>query len=299
MTPPSFSVVLTDFNGWTQTQRCLRNLAQAGVPQQSVILVDHGTDQHTRTGVTTHFPSVQLIGAAPDLWWAGATNVGLRAALGRETTHVMLLNNDCYLTALAVDTLQTHAARQPRATIAPVQRDSETHAILCAVPDHNILLGFTTVMRARSLTPDMRRSPLQRTRLILGGRGVLIPRSVFEAHGLLDEQAFPHYGADHDFFLRIAAAGEHLLIATDADVLVDRTRTSIADDPCSLTFRQFLHSLTAARSHRNLRVQYLLIKRYYPVKQLHLIGFALFVARYLAKYASCRVSRLLPSSLID
>jgi GT2 family glycosyltransferase len=296
MTTPSFSVVLTDFNGWTQTQQCLRQLEQAGVPQQCVVLVDHGTDQRTRTGVAKQFPSIQLIGAAPELWWAGATNVGLRAALEHETTHVMLLNNDCYLTARAVDTLQQHALREPRATIAPVQRDSESHAILCAVPDHNILLGFTTVMRARSLTPDMRRSPLQRTRLILGGRGVLIPRSVFEAHGLLDEQAFPHYGADHDFFLRITAAGETLLIATDADVLVDSTRTSIADDPCSLTFNQFLHSLSATRSHRNLRVQYLLIKRYYPVKHLHMIGFVLFGLRYFAKYASCRLIRLIPSS---
>ena len=285
----TFTVVLTDFNGWVQTRHCLQQLQQAGVPQESVVLVDHGSENDTRMGVAEQFPHIRLVHADPDLWWAGATNVGIRAALPCASTHVMLLNNDCYLTTSSLSALVLHASNDPKAVIAPIQRDSSTGQILCAIPDHNIALGFTTVTRARSITPAMRDTPLQPARLILGGRGVMIPKGVFTAHGLLDEQTFPHYGADHDFFLRIAAAGERLSIATDADVLVDRTRTSIADDPCRLTLRQFLRSLSATRSHRNLRVQYLLIKRYYPVPHLHHIGFALFIARYVAKYLMCRV----------
>jgi len=52
----------------------------------------------------------------------------------------------------------------------------------------------------------------------LPGRGVLIPRSVFNVVGLYDEKKFPHYAADMDFSVRAENAGYKLFVDADNPV---------------------------------------------------------------------------------
>ena len=46
----------------------------------------------------------------------------------------------------------------------------------------------------------------------MGFQGVLIPRQVFDAVGLIDDLTFKHYFGDTDFYLRAAEFGFSIMI---------------------------------------------------------------------------------------
>jgi GT2 family glycosyltransferase len=291
---PPVGIVITDFNGWAQTRLCLAALRKSRCRSFETIVVDHGTSRETGDGLARDFPEVTRIEGSPDLWWAGATNLGIRAALEGPARYVMLLNNDCYLHEDTLGILLEQAAREPEAVVAPVQEDFETGECLSIAPRSNLLLGFPTAPGGpKRVRPWMRARGLIPTRLIVGGRGVLIPRQVFSTVGLLDEDNLPHYGADHDFFLRCREKKVSLRVAVEARVSIDSTRTSLASRADRLDWSAFKGSLTHTRSHRNIRHTRALFRKHYPIKRLYMLGVWLYVGRYASVYAITRLRRMI------
>lgn len=282
-------VVVTDFNGWQQTQVCLQRLQQSSFTNYKVIVVDHGTDAATAAGIGD-FPACTLLRGNPELWWTGATNLGIREALARGAEYVMLLNNDCYVDESTLATLMHCVAGEDSRIVAPIQRDPATGDVLVARLNTCFLLGFPTVQ-----LPYMRRLPtsgaeLLSTALIGGGRGVVIPAPVFDRVGLFDEKALPHYWADHDFYFRCRASGISLFLARNASVAVDDTRSTTARNMGAMTWREFRASLYDTRSHRNVSALKTLFRRYYPLKLLYPLGLTLNLARYSMTYCLQRIA---------
>ena len=240
-------VIVTDFNGYAQTRRCLEALSASRFRDFTVLVVDHGTIDESRAGLVAEFPEVIRISGSPELWWTGATNLGIRAALDRGADRVMLLNNDCYVTPEAIGMLVDRRSRT-RKPSAPVQRDWHSGQVTCISPQSWFLIGFPTLGGPTRLTPAMTAKALLPVKLIVGGRGVIIPSSVFTLLGLFDEEQLPHYGSDHDFYLRARRHGIPLYVATRAFVNIDNTRTTLADNPGTLSPAEFLHSLRSIRS---------------------------------------------------
>lgn len=277
-------IVITDFNGSAQTRRCLNALRASQDRNFRILVVDHGTDGRTRTMLDAECPEAIHIEGSPDLWWAGATNLGIRAALARGASAIMLLNNDGYVTPETIGLLLELAQEQPDAIIAPIQRDWRSGHITAINPRSNFLLGFPTIPGSRRLSPAMAAQALLPVDLIIGGRGVILPVSVLDRLGLFDEEALPHYGADHDFYLRARRHGIPLYVATGAFVDIDNTRTTSADRPETLSWSAFLHTLRDTRSHRNVRDVAALFRKHYPIRPLYPLGVALYLGRYLAVY---------------
>lgn len=285
-------IVTTDFNGWQQTRICLQRLQQSTFRNFTTIVVDHGTTDETASGLK-EFPSCIRLRGEPDLWWTGATNLGIREALRRGARSIMLLNSDCYVEESTLENLMQHVSTGAPGIVAPIQRDAATGEVLVARMSYCFTLGFATVV-----LPSMRKiktseNGLMSTRLIGGGRGVVLPAEVFDSVGFFDERALPHYYADHDFFLRCKAAGLRLYVATDASVLVDDSRTSVARGLSDMSWQQFKDSLGDPRSHRNLGALSELFRRHYPIRWLFPIGVTLNLARYFVSYLLLRASRVL------
>lgn len=205
----------------------------------------------------------------------------------------MLLNNDCYVTPEAIGTLVEQALAHPEAIIAPVQRDWYSGRVTAISPRSWFLLGFPTVPGPPQLTVTMSVKQLLPVALIGGGRGVIIPASLFTQIGLFDEEHLPHYWADHDFYLYARRHDIPLYVATRAFVDIDNTRTTLADNPGALSFSEFLHSLHSIRSHRNLRDVTALFRKHYPIPHLYPLGVALYTGRYLLMYLIKRSKFLL------
>ena len=205
-----------------------------------MIVVDHGSTDETRIGLGNEFPGTIHLPGTTDMWWTAATNLGIREALQRGATDIMLMNNDCYVEDGTIACLKEHQASTGEAVIAPVQRSLQTGGILTRRMTTCFLLGFPTLLLpGRSLyRPDEHR--LLPTRLIIGGRGVLFPVSVLEKTGLLNETDLPHYGSDHDFYLRCRKLGIPLYIASDAAVDIDDTTTTLATNFGQMPLARFL-----------------------------------------------------------
>ncbi len=289
----SVHVVIPVFNGWENTKICLDALTDSSTENLRVIVVDHGSNDGTRENLSRHYPEVRRIGGPPTLWWAGAMNVGIKAAIDDGATQLILLNNDSYVGKDTIAVLLQHAMLSPEAIIAPVQENVEDESVFVPAATTCFLLGFSTLLLPQWL---QRKGEQERTLLapiIMGGRGVLVPKAVFDRVGLFDEGRLPHYGADHDFYLRCRKNGVPLLIATDATVRIDNSRTTLARDYPNMSVRNFIATLRDKRSHRNLQDLASLFRLHYPIKRLYWIGVGLNLARHAARFVLQRSLALL------
>jgi GT2 family glycosyltransferase len=288
----SIYVIVPVFEGWAETKRCLDALRASTYRPFKVIAVNHGTSPEIRQGLSTQYPEVLQLSGSPSLWWAGATNLGIRHAMDLGAKKIMLVNHDCYVEPETLERLVAHANRVTEAIIAPVPLDYATKQVLAVTVRTCFLLGFPMIV-----FPGQRnhvgKSELLRTKLILGGRGVLIPTPLFRRYGVFDEVNLPSYYSDFDYFLRCRQRGIPLYIAADAKVYIDDTRTTLATNLGNLTMREFLETYCVPRSHRNLQDLSSLFRFHYPVRGLHWIGVALNALRYLAIYLIARLKRLL------
>jgi len=277
------SIIIPAFSGHEQIERCLKHLYNSSYSDFDAVIVDHGINDEITRRVNGAFPQATCVRGSADLWWSGATNLGIRHAIKLGSKSIMLLNHDCYMHPDSIGTLMGYLEDEPEAVIAPVQRllssGRETvGAVSC------FLLGFPTI----TLPPAWYRlrysSTLIPVHLIMGGRGVVFTTNTLQKVGYLDEEHLPHYSADHDFYFRCRKAGLRLLVCSDARVDVDDTMTSSANLDAGLSLSQFTASLKDRGSHRNVRDLQVLFSRYYPVPGLAHLGVALNTVRYFFMY---------------
>lgn len=288
MTQPVIAIVIPVYSGITQIRLCLKSIEAADYKKIKIILVDHGPDNKISQWVKNEFSDVICLRGSPDQWWSAATNMGIRYATDHGYELIMLLNHDSYLEPDTISRLLAHLKNRPVAIIAPVQHHIHSNTRVYRAYSC-FLLGFPTLAFPRREKIVKPIPTLLRTRLIIGGRGVLISAAVFRNIGMFDETGLPHYGADHDFYIRCRKAGIPLYVATDAEVDVDDENDTSRTALGALTLRQFATTLADRKSHLNIKELTILYKKYFPVPGLYIVGLALNLTRYLAKYTVKRL----------
>lgn len=290
-------IVIPVLNRWQQTRQCLLQLRNSTTDAFRIIVVDHGSTDETHDALANEFPEVIRLTGTLDHWWAGATNIGIRFALDQDASTIILLNNDCYVAADTIEILLSHHRQHPEAIIAPVHRTLHSGTIETRWTRPAFLLGFPSLTLPISLCRAAGKENLASTRLIMGGRGTVIPAILFRKYGLLNEQQLPHYWADHDFYLRCHKRGIRQFIACDAMLDIDETTTTMASNLRQMSLGSFIDSFRNRRSHRNIRDLAALFRLHYPVPGLYPLGVALNLVRYSLVYTAARTSHLLLGSL--
>ena len=280
---PKLSVVIPAFNGLDQLRQCLKALSFEKHHEFETIVVDHGTNDVITDVLSTQFPEVDFLRGSSEIWWTGATNLGVKHALAKGSDIIMLLNHDCYVQADTISKLLQHAAYNPGCIIAPTQYDITTGRVIIGATCI-FTLGFPTIIPPAWWYRYLYSSTLVPTRLIIGGRGVVIPASIFEETGYFDENGLPQYNADHDFYRRCVKRGVRLFVSTDTRVYVNDEMSSSANKTDNLSYAGFRETLTSRRSHRNLRDLYVLFSKHCSPRSLAAIGVALNLARYSTIY---------------
>lgn len=95
-------VIIVTYNGIRWIDRCLSALRQSTHPVTTMVIDNNSTDGTPRY-IAEHFPEVILVGKKENLGFGQANNVGLRYALDNGYDYVLLLNQDAYLQAVAID----------------------------------------------------------------------------------------------------------------------------------------------------------------------------------------------------
>jgi GT2 family glycosyltransferase len=285
-------VVIPVLNRWEQTRKCLAHLQDGSFTNLRIIVVDHGSTDGTAAGLKTEYPDVFRVRGSSELWWTGATNLGIRTALEQGATLIMLLNNDCYVSRDTLETLVGHSTEHPAAIIAPVHRNLHSGEIMTKRGGTLFLLGFPTLLLPGKSLYKPTTTDLRPTALVMGGRGTLIPADIFKTIGLFNDIDLPHYWADHDFFLRCKKSGFAQYIAQGTAVDIDESTTSVASQLKHMTLRQFIDTFKDRRSHRNVRDLLSLFRLHYPIPGLYPVGVFLNMARYVLVYLSVRARSL-------
>lgn len=199
------------------TRQCLLCLYQQTFARLKVIVVDDGSSDGTSEMIRAEFPEVILLHGDGNLWWTGATNMGVRYALTQchKEDYILVINDDVFVQPDYVDTLFNVAESNPSTLVQSVYVDASN-----VILDGGIRINWITA-KWRAVNKGVPLSSFAKgyscAASTLTGRGTLIPAKVFFEVGLYDDVHFKQCG-DTDLPRRAQNAGYQLIVHYDAVV---------------------------------------------------------------------------------
>jgi GT2 family glycosyltransferase len=253
-------VVIPARNRAERTVRCLEALSRQTYPAVTQIIVDDGSTDGTEERVKGKFPDTVLLRGEGDLWWTGATNLGIQYAFEHAGARdfILLLNNDITLRPDFLQIIIESAMHHPRALIGSVALSDEDES---TIADGGIKINWRTAKYTALASGEDYQTTLERgVRVeavdVLTGRGTLAPVEVFRRVGLFDQKRLPHYGADYEFSIRAKRAGFGLLVDYGCVVFVDVKSTGMRNDRGVMRWSDLMKSYFSKRSPYSLRYRW-------------------------------------------
>jgi GT2 family glycosyltransferase len=230
---PRVAVVVPVYNNIRRTQRFLDSFAKVHYAQRRIVVVDDGSTDGTSARLAEHHPEVLVLRGSGDLWWSGATNLGVRYALDDGFDYVLTINNDSVVAPDLLDRLLETASAHPRSIVGSriqfldhpdrvwgagaLMRWRER--LLWQLCDHGALASDVLARRPDPFPVDA-----------LSGCGTLVPCQCYRDAGLYDARWLPQYHGDSEFTLRAARRGYASLVALRAVVYNDAENTGRVDN---------------------------------------------------------------------
>jgi GT2 family glycosyltransferase len=211
---PHVVIVVLTWNGWEDTERCLRSLGGITYPHYSVIVSDNGSTDGTPSKVRQQFSGTIVIENRENLGYSAGNNRGIWQALALGADAVLILNNDTvvehdFLEPL-VEALEGDArlgAVSPKiGYLDPIDVDqvwfmgAEIHT-RTGVVVHTSSGPASSRTAARAIIPTA----------AVTGCCLLVHRQALHAVGGFDERFFLTF-EDSDFSLRLRAMGYELAV---------------------------------------------------------------------------------------
>lgn len=204
-------VILLNWNGWSDTLECLSSLQRLNYPNYRVIVVDNGSTDDSVSRIRAQFPAIELVETGQNLGFAGGCNVGISRSLAEDADYVWLLNND---STVEPDALQR--------LIDKATSGSRIGAVGSAVyaahsPDELDAWGGGRVNFWLGCSRHFVRPVCDEKIQFITGASILLPRTVIQTLGVLDEGFFM-YWEDAAYCFHLRAAGWRLAVAGESKV---------------------------------------------------------------------------------
>lgn len=224
--PYEVSIVIVSWNTRDILRNCLASIARETQFSHEVIVVDNASTDGTPDMVASDFPDTILIANAKNVGFAAANNQGLEIAQGAR---LLLLNPDTIILDGAIDSMVGWLDAHPDVGCVGCQvwENEETiqHTCFAEPGPLNLAIGEFGLQRLARWIPMFGRPEYtgwDRKNLrevdVVSGMFMLVPRSVFEKVGALDE-AFFIYSEEADWCRRIRDAGWRCVFAPVARIL--------------------------------------------------------------------------------
>lgn len=241
--------------------------------EMSIVVVVDGSTDGTLEMLISEFPGVDIVKGNGDLWWTKSINEGCKLALKKGTDAVLLMNDDTEIDERYVETLLKHAEQRPDAIIGSLNiTRTKPHKIYFSGVK-KIVWWKAKYVRYHKIFAlyDENLTGLHQS-IVLMGRGMFIPVSVFEKIGFFDEKSFPQYKADLDFVLTAHENNIKTFISWDSIVYSHMELTGKGVTYKKQPLFTFLKSFFQENSMTNIVHSFRYYKRHCPL-YLFLLSF--------------------------
>jgi GT2 family glycosyltransferase len=243
-------IVIPVFNRLSFTRACLDSLRKQTDKDFQIVIVDDGSTDDTANTLATYYPEVKVLAGTGSLFWTAGVNFGLRYALDKGADWLMTMNNDVIVYPDFIMRMKEAAASRPPALYGAFELDAITQEPIYSGGWLNWHTGsFRRLID--DLSPDQRQGqwPTQN----LPGRGLLIPRVVFDRIGLFAADILPHYYADYDFTHQARLAGFEVYMNFDAKLGTYPDESGDQHNRKRRSIRNYYNHLFSIRGGANLR----------------------------------------------
>lgn len=210
-------VITPTFNRVGFTRQYLEALEKQTVKNFKTIIIDDCSTDGTQEMIEYNFPNVVLLKEKGDLWWAEATNIGVKFAIDNGATHIITLNDDTVPENDFIEKMMYWASIKLNVLLGAVGVSNKTN---------KIIFGGKNIDWKNRLIKDLL-DTLDENELyglhevnFFPGRGLLVPVEVFNEIGFYDSKNFPQSIADLDFTHRAYDAGYKIFCNYDAKIMI-------------------------------------------------------------------------------
>lgn len=254
-------IVIPVFNRWHFTSQCLESLSNQNASNYEIVVVDHGSTDGTPEFIRENYPNVILLTGNENMWWAAATNMGIRYALNHNASYVLTLNNDVIVTENYLEEIKNSINRMDENTIiGSTAYDANSKRLIFAGEVENWLLETSKQNHLKQGIEKLDFVECSR----FPGRGMLIPALVFDKIGLFDEVNFPHYGSDYDFTARAYKNGIKIYCAIKATLYIYPEESGAIQLIKNKSAHSYYNHLFGIKGAAQLKIFYIYALRYCP-----------------------------------
>jgi GT2 family glycosyltransferase len=264
MSGPRTWIIIPSFNALAVTRSCLVDLSRQTHRNMEVVVCDSGSTDGTCDVIRREFPWVHRVYGNANWWWTKATNEGIKYALDQAGTndYIMTLNNDVAIPETYVAETLSVGEQYPGSIVGSAIYDAIDQSRLVECGSY---IEWRTMKYHFLSLHDFNEAGFSEKLMFLCGKGVLYPVNVFREHGLFDEIALPHYGADQDFTASCRKWGYQLRVQVRVPLYSHENITAVsAADTKSIVGKFRL--LFIRKSKLNLGVHLRFMLRYCPMR---------------------------------
>lgn len=257
-------IIIPVHNRINITKKCLMSLLNQNDENFKIIVVDDGSNDGTSNMISELFPEVIVLKGDGNLWWSGATNMGIRFALNLNADYILCLNDDLVVRENFIKDIKYWSNRYPESLFGSISVNIENEEIIYAGTKFIWKTGKSIDLQKDEVNKKIENKELITTDNYVG-RGLLIPSKVFKEVGLFDEKGFPQSGADQDLTFKIGKKGYKIYINPDAKIYLKPSENGNIFLK-NFNFKNFFLYLTSRKSSANIYYQVKLGWRHAPKK---------------------------------
>jgi len=243
-------IVTPVFNRKEFTKNYLLALQKQTDQNFKVIIVDDGSTDGTSTMIEEEFPEVILLKENGDLWWAEATNIGVRYAIKNNADYIMTLNDDTIPQKDYMENMIKWSRKKPLVLLGAFAIDALTNKPVFGGEVLNWKTGnYENILDKLTFNEQVGLHEVN----VFPGRGLLIPVKVFQDIGFYDSKNFPQTVADLDFTCRAYSVGYKIYCNYDAKIGIYTEESGGVALVKNKSFKNYYNHLFGMRGGGNLK----------------------------------------------
>ncbi len=244
-------IITPVYNRKEFTRNYLNSLSKQSVKDFKVVIVDDGSTDGTSLMIKEYFPDVILLQGDGNLWWAEATNIGVRYALDHGADRIMTLNDDTQPNVDYIEKMLFWAEKKPKALLGALAINVENGKPWYGGEVRSWLPGKDRFLLNE--IPIKEQYGLHKVN-VFPGRGLLIPSEVFQKTGFYDSKNFPQRAADDDFACRAIRKGYDIFCNYDAIIKAFPDESTGEKFKKQKNLTNFYKHLFSIRGDANLKI---------------------------------------------